>query len=763
MDKSWMYLSDKCDPRFAQGITSFLNFVKEKNPRTTRHRCPCRRCRLHHSKLTLDEIRSHLFQYSMMQDYTTWTWHGEEQPECSSSFIDQRQQYVLENTCGRVNASDSYYRDPTFEMLNDAFPLAEEEYENASLGKDAYEKYERLLAEAQTPIYSGSDKTVLGTIINAMQVKVDNGWSDKSFNDHLRITKELLPTPNKYPSSYSEVKRILKNMGMGYQIIHACEYGCVLFDKKFKNLDHCPVCHESRYVDGDVVRKIPRKVLRYFPLTPRLKRLYMSPNIAKEMRWHQERKVTDGHLRHPADGKAWQDFDKKHVDFALEPRNVRLGLSTDGFNPFGAAALSHSTWPVVVIPYNLPPSMCMKKEFNILTLLISGPKSPGKCLDVFMQPLIDELNILWDEGVVTFDRHDRTTFNMKAAVIQTISDFPGLGMLGGLKCKGYKACPLCLDDIDVIHLADRMCYQGHRRWLSNDHPWRFQSSKFNGKVELRDAPTTLTGEEILARVLVHEDDYAEQSTHPDYKNKGAGKERLCWTHMSVFYTLPYWATLTQPYSLDVMHIEKNVFDNIFGTILGIQGKTRDDVKAREGLEILGIRKELWLKKKRNKISQAPYTVSPEQRAEIFAFIRDAKYPYGYAGSLKNKINVDDKKFNGLKTHDCHVMLQRLLPVFIRPYLPHHVIDPLISLSRWFQKLCCKELRVSDVIQMKEDIIIILCKLEMVFPPAFFTIMVHLLVHLPDQVLLKGPVHYSWMYPIERYTLVPIFIINILIF
>ncbi|CAM8956256.1 unnamed protein product [Rhodiola kirilowii] len=51
--------------------------------------------------------------------------------------------------------------------------------------------------------------------------------------------------------------------------------------------------------------------------------------------------------------------------------------------------------------------------------------------------------------------------------------------------------------------------------------------------------------------------------------------------------------------------------------------------------------------------------------------------------------------------------------------------------------------------MKDDIVIILCKLEMIFLPAFFTIMVHLLIHLPDQVMLKGPVHYSWMYPIER--------------
>jgi hypothetical protein len=51
--------------------------------------------------------------------------------------------------------------------------------------------------------------------------------------------------------------------------------------------------------------------------------------------------------------------------------------------------------------------------------------------------------------------------------------------------------------------------------------------------------------------------------------------------------------------------------------------------------------------------------------------------------------------------------------------------------------------------MKDDIPVILCKLEMIFPPAFFDVMVHLAVHLPEEAILRGPVHYGWMYPIER--------------
>ncbi|CAM8940254.1 unnamed protein product [Rhodiola kirilowii] len=221
MDKSWTHLSDKCDPRFIKGIMDFVNFAKENKPTITMHKCPCRRCRLQHAKLQLDEILTHLFTNGLMQEYTTWTYHGEES-EASSSVYAQRRQFVMEKSReSTIGEGDSYYMNPTIEMLNDAFPFHDthEDLENDDVfGKDAYEKYEKLLAEAQTPLYVGSDKTILGTILTAMKVKVDDGWSDKSFNDHLKITQQLLPSPNNYPGTYREVKIILKNMGMGYEI-----------------------------------------------------------------------------------------------------------------------------------------------------------------------------------------------------------------------------------------------------------------------------------------------------------------------------------------------------------------------------------------------------------------------------------------------------------------------------------------------------------------------------------------------------------------
>ncbi|KAL2454598.1 Protein argonaute 9 [Abeliophyllum distichum] len=60
------------------------------------------------------------------------------------------------------------------------------------------------------------------------------------------------------------------------------------------------------------------------------------------MRWHNTgRSRNDADKGHHVDGKAWRAFDKNHPDFACEIRNVRLGLSSDGFNPFGNMSQSY--------------------------------------------------------------------------------------------------------------------------------------------------------------------------------------------------------------------------------------------------------------------------------------------------------------------------------------------------------------------------------------------------------------------------------------
>ncbi|BBH05916.1 hypothetical protein Prudu_017435 [Prunus dulcis] len=90
------------------------------------------------------------------------------------------------------------------------------------------------------------------------------------------------------------------------------------------------------------------------------------------------------------------------------------------------------------------------------------------------------------------------------------------------------------------------------------------------------------------------------------------------------------------------------------------------------------------------------------------------------------------------SHDCHVFMQRLLPVGIRHLLPEDVVKPIMLLSRFFSQLTAKTLRRTDMFQLRHDIVQVLCKFEMIFPPAFFTSMIHVMVHLPEEALLAGP-------------------------
>jgi hypothetical protein len=135
---------------------------------------------------------------------------------------------------------------------------------------------------------------------------------------------------------------------------------------------------------------------------------------------------------------------------------------------------------------------------------------------------------------------------------------------------------------------------------------------------------------------------------------------------------------------------------------------------------------------------------------LYDSLENKKVPDGYSTNLSWCVNIGKRKIHGMKTHDCHVFLERLLPLAVRKLFPKHVSDDaLIELSKFFKELCSKVLRLEDLQHMENQIPITLCKLERIFPPAFFDIMVHLPIHLPWEAKVAGLVQYRWMYPIER--------------
>jgi hypothetical protein len=95
-------------------------------------------------------------------------------------------------------------------------------------------------------------------------------------------------------------------------------------------------------------------------------------------------------------------------------------------------------------------------------------------------------------------------------------------------------------------------------------------------------------------------------------------------------------------------------------------------------------------------------------------------------------------------------LQRIIPAGLRGLLDDDIYQTLAEFGKFFRELCSQKLNKDILARMKTEIPIILCKLEKIFPPAFFDVMVHLAVHLPDEAMLRGPVQFGWMYPIERH-------------
>ncbi|GKE37691.1 hypothetical protein Tco_1461096 [Tanacetum coccineum] len=450
--------------------------------------------------------------------------------------------------------------------------------------------------------------------------------------------------------------------------------------------------------------------------------MYMCEKTAKEIRWHEEGRTKDGKLRHSTDALAWKAFDARYTDFAYDPRSVRLSLASDGFNPFH----------------------------------IMNEKGPGNDIDIYLQPLIHELKLLWADWSTT----------------------------GRVACPNYAN----LTRSNWLKHGRKFCYMGHHRWLEKNHNYRLQKDRFDGTLEEEGPPTQLIGSDILKQVSDGRFKYGksdnfskkrtsygeccstdthlhtmeatnEESAFEDTENvieEDVDGEHQLWKKKSVFFELPYWEYNLLRHNLDVMHIEKNVFDNVLGTLLNLDGKTKDNENSRKDLKKMGIRHELHLINRPNKkayLTPACYTMTSVEKSNFLQILKNLKIPNGYASNISRGVSLKDRKIINLKSHDGHILMQDILPIALRASMfsrsQTRVVKAISDLCSFFKGLCNKVLDMCKLDKMEHDVVQTLCDLEQLFPPSFFTIMVHLTVHLISEAKLGGPVHYRWMYPVER--------------
>ena len=222
-----------------------------------------------------------------------------------------------------------------------------------------------------------------------------------------------------------------------------------------------------------------------------------------------------------------------------------------------------------------------------------------------------------------------------------------------------------------------------------------------------------------------------------------------WRKRSIFWDLPYWRSNLIHHNLDVMHIEKIVFDNVFNIVLNVDGKTKDTFKSRQELNDYCRRPELKRNEVTGKYPKACYTLDKKARQTLCEWVQNLKFPDGYVSNMGRCVDMKKLKLFEMKSHDYHVFMQRLIPIDFREILPLNVWKVLAELSLFFKELTATTIKTDDMVRLENDIPLILFKLERIFPPSFFDSMKHFPVHLAYKARIIGPVQYRWMYPFER--------------
>ncbi|XP_060210294.1 uncharacterized protein LOC132637179 [Lycium barbarum] len=293
---------------------------------------------------------------------------------------------------------------------------------------------------------------------------------------------------------------------------------------------------------------------------------------------------------------------------------------------------------------------------------------------------------------------------MRAALLWIVSDFPALATVSGWSTKGKLACPTCNYDTCSQYRkhSRKMCYMGHRRFLPRDHPLRKDKKSFNGQEEHRPAPNPLSSVDVFEELREFNNVY------------GKGKKRP-WDNKD--------------------------------------GKPKDYVNSRYELQEMGIRKKLQPIKDDNSslsLAQACFSMKPEQKGLFCTIMKNAKLPKGCASNISQRVQVKEMKISGYKSHDAHFIMHHLLQVAVRKALPKNVSLTLIRLGNFFRAISSKVIRPRDLEKMHSEIVEIICDLEKSFHPTFFDIMLHLPIHLVNEIKFGGPTHLCCMYSIERH-------------
>ena len=184
----------------------------------------------------------------------------------------------------------------------------------------------------------------------------------------------------------------------------------------------------------------------------------------------------------------------------------------------------------------------------------------------------------------------------------------------------------------------------------------------------------------------------------------------------------------------------------------MDGKDKDSLNARLDLQELNCKPKYHprLVGGRWMYDPMPFTLSPAEKSLICKILSLVLLHDGFSSNIASCVRKAERKLIELKSHDLHIIMQYLLPLAICHSLLWEAKAVLLELSSFFRNLCTKVGTKEHFQDLSRRIANTSCHLEKLMPPAFFDVMVHLTIHLAEEVEIGGPVQFMWMYTIERF-------------
>lgn len=119
------------------------------------------------------------------------------------------------------------------------------------------------------------------------------------------------------------------------------------------------------------------------------------------------------------------------------------------------------------------------------------------------------------------------------------------------------------------------------------------------------------------------------------------------------------------------------------------------------------------------LSSAPYTLSVDEKTRLLRVLKNLEVSDGYASNISRSVNLKEHKLFNLKSHDCYILMQDLLPIALRIAKDFDFVELIAGLSTFFKELCAKELIVENLEKLGADVVVTFFRMEKVFPPSFF--------------------------------------------